>query len=509
MTQTEFLSRVRSNEGLRRAVLHKISVDTHARTCLFDLVTDLPYTQEDERAAQEAVREAVPAALEPRLRIRKLVADEQIVRHKILEYLDRSHRAAAACIRAEDIGVSVGETVEFTFGVDAAERGFFEKNEQLLPGVEKMLSHNFCNKFHGSLADKEKGGDAEEEEEEIEERFDYRPARTFAVTDFEPIDEPNVPKIATYLADCDFTAESLTVCGEITYIQERESKKGKPYLRFTISDTTGKLTLSYFPKKRTEEKIRALKEGDSIVCTGVNEMFNDRLSFTARAINRGKIPEGFVPEKRAGKAIPVRYSKVFPEKLTDYNQMNLFEQSSLPDDLTKNTFVVFDLETTGLVNTPTGGKMDAITEIGAVKIIGGEIREKFSTLVDPERKLDEEIVKLTGITDEMLKGAPKIGEVIPDFLKFCEGCLLVGHNVQFDYKFVQYYASQEEYAFEYKAFDTCSLAQSLLFLSNYKLNTVADHYGIVFNHHRAWDDALTTAKIFIELIKAKKCLPKV
>ena len=117
MTQTEFLSRVRSNEGLRRAVLHKISVDTHARTCLFDLVTDLPYTQEDERAAQEAVREAVPAALEPRLRIRKLVADEQIVRHKILEYLDRSHRAAAACIRAEDIGVSVGETVEFTFGV--------------------------------------------------------------------------------------------------------------------------------------------------------------------------------------------------------------------------------------------------------------------------------------------------------------------------------------------------------------------------------------------------------
>ena len=204
----------------------------------------------------------------------------------------------------------------------------------------------------------------------------------------------------------------------------------------------------------------------------------------------------------------LHYSRVAPEEFVDYSQMNLFDTAQMPEDLVNNTFVVFDLETTGLVNTPAGGKMDAITEIGAVKIVGGEIKEKFSTLVDPERKLDEEIVKLTGITDDMLKGAPKISEVIGDFVKFCDGCFLVGHNVQFDYKFVRYYAEKEEYSFEYKTFDTVSLAQELLFLKNYKLDTVADHYGISFNHHRAWSDALTTAKIFIELIKAKKCLPK-
>ena len=98
--------------------------------------------------------------------------------------------------------------------------------------------------------------------------------------------------------------------------------------------------------------------------------------------------------------------------------------------------------------------------------------------------------------------------MIGDFCKFCDGCLLVGHNVQFDYKFVRYYAEQEEYAFEHKTYDTMTLAQSMLFLPNYKLNTLADYYGISFNHHRAWADAHTTAKIFIELIKAKKCLPK-
>ena len=326
------------------------------------------------------------------------------------------------------------------------------------------------------------------------------------VNDFEGI-RPDVPNVATYIKDCTFRSNSLTVCGRIEFVQERTSQKGKPYLRFNISDGTARMSFSYFIKKKTEEKVRALQQGDWIVCTGENEFYNDRLSFTARYINRGNPPPDFVPEKMPTKAAPAHYKVIFPEKLTDYNQMNLFDRSVIPDCLRENTFVVFDLETTGLVNIPTNGRMDAITEIGAVKIIDGEIRERFTTLVNPERPLSEEIVKLTGITDDMVKDAPKISEVIPDFYKFCEGCYLVGHNVQFDYRFIQYYGMQEEYAFEQKTFDTLSIAQTELFLKNYKLDTIADHYGIVFNHHRACDDALTTAKIFIELIKAKKCLP--
>ena len=517
MTQEEFLGQIRSADGLRRAVLRAVEIDRSARECVFDLVTDTPYTAEDEQAAERAVRAAVPASMRARVQLHKLVADPSLVRSKILEYLSHSHRAASACIRAEDVEVVLGDPVKFVFGVDGAERGFFEKNEQLLPGVKAMLERNFCNKFEGLLADKVKEIKEEEETEE-EEQFDYGPARTFAIEGFETIDEANVPKLATYIADCDFTSNSLTICGEVTSIQERTTKpktdasgatkEGKPYLRFTLNDGTGFLSFSYFIRKRTEEKIRAIKEGDRIVCTGENELYGDRLSFTARYINRGHAPEGFVPEKKKGKSVPLHYSRVAPEEYVDYSQLNLFESSEIPPALTGQTFVVFDLETTGLVNTPTGGKMDAITEIGAVKIIGGEIKEKFSTLVNPERKLPEEIVKLTGLTDDMLADAPKISDVIGDFVKFCDGCSLVGHNVQFDYKFVRYYAEKDEYPFEHPTYDTMTLAQELLFLKNYKLDTLADHYGISFNHHRAWSDALTTAKIFIELIKAKKCLPK-
>ncbi len=506
MNEQEFLEQVRASEGLRGAVLRGIEVDRGAKTCVFELVTDRPHSRADEEAAAAAAAAAAPAPFRTGVRLIKLVADEQLVRNKIKSFLAATRSAASACIAAEDIEVSLGDPVRFTLGVDAQERSFFEKDEDLLPSIERMLSHNFCNRFEGAYKEKEKPREEIEEEEEMPAAEQNEP-RTFKAENFSAIDEADAPRIATYIADCNFASSSLTVCGTITYVQERTTQKGRRYLRFAITDTTGTLGFSYFPKKKTEEKIMALKPGDSILCNGSNEVYNGSLGYTARCINRGSLPQGFVPERRKSRPVPPHYTRVFPERITDYNQLNLFEQGTLPKDLVQNTFVVFDLETTGLNTSPASGRMDSITEIGAVKIEGGEIRERFSTLVDPERKLDAEVVKLTGITDEMLKGAPKIGEVIPDFYKFCDGCLLVAHNAPFDSKFIRYYGEADGYMFDHKVYDTVSIAQSFLYLSNYKLNTLADHYGIVFNHHRAADDALATAKIFIEMIKAKKCLP--
>ena len=153
--------------------------------------------------------------------------------------------------------------------------------------------------------------------------------------------------------------------------------------------------------------------------------------------------------------------------------------------------------------------MDKIIEIGAFKIENGVICECFSTFINPQKKLSDEIINLTGITEDMVKDAPTYEKVMPDFFKFCQGSVLVGHNiVGFDYKFVDYYCANLGYILERKLIDTIPLSQELLFLSNYKLNTVAEKFNITFNHHRATDDALTTAKIFIELIKLKKSLPK-
>ena len=94
-------------------------------------------------------------------------------------------------------------------------------------------------------------------------------------------------------------------------------------------------------------------------------------------------------------------------------------------------YVVFDVETTG-----SSSKEGGITELGAVKLWRGEVVEELSTLVNPGVPIQPFVVKLTGITDEMVAGAPPPAEVMPRFEEFAEGCVLVGHNVSFDRAFV-------------------------------------------------------------------------
>ena len=118
MTREEFLERLHGRENFGRAVLNKIEIDKDKRRCEFTLVTDAAYTPEDEAFAEKLAREAVPASLAVSVKISKLVADAQLVRHKIVEYLSQNHRAAAAFVTAEDIGVEQGGgAVRFTFGV--------------------------------------------------------------------------------------------------------------------------------------------------------------------------------------------------------------------------------------------------------------------------------------------------------------------------------------------------------------------------------------------------------
>jgi DNA polymerase-3 subunit alpha (Gram-positive type) len=160
---------------------------------------------------------------------------------------------------------------------------------------------------------------------------------------------------------------------------------------------------------------------------------------------------------------------------------------------------VFDLETTGIDLMSNG-----ITEIGAVKIVDGKIAEQFQTLVKPDYRITEENVAITGITEEMVKDAPKISMVLPDFMKFIDGAVLVAHNAEFDVKFIKRFAGAEEYEVKNKVIDTVEVARTLLpQLKNHKLNTIADYFGIVFHHHRALSDAYATAEAFIELLKIK------
>ena len=166
-----------------------------------------------------------------------------------------------------------------------------------------------------------------------------------------------------------------------------------------------------------------------------------------------------------------------------------------------DTYIVFDIETTGFSSI-----RDRIIEIGAVKVVNGEIVDRFSTFVNPERPIPFEITSLTGITDEMVMGAPNIGTVLPQFLEFVGDGVLVAHNAGFDVGFVEQNCREHGLNDRFVYVDTVALARVLLpTLSKYKLNIVAKALNISLeNHHRAVDDAGATAEIFVKFVEMLK-----
>ena len=165
------------------------------------------------------------------------------------------------------------------------------------------------------------------------------------------------------------------------------------------------------------------------------------------------------------------------------------------------TYVVFDLETTGF-----SAIKDKIIEIGAVKVEGGKITDRFSTFVNPGVPIPFRITQLTGITDQMVMDAPGIETVLPQFLEFIGEAALVAHNASFDVGFVEQNCRYQDITPDFTSVDTVAMARILLpTLSKYKLNVVAGALHISLeNHHRAVDDAGATAEIFVRFLEMLK-----
>jgi len=159
------------------------------------------------------------------------------------------------------------------------------------------------------------------------------------------------------------------------------------------------------------------------------------------------------------------------------------------------TYVVFDIETTGL--SPV---QEEITEIGAVKIADGVITETFSRLINPQKPIPDKIVQLTGITDAMVADKPAIDAVLPEFLDFCKDAVVVAHNASFDTGFIRQKAARLGLHFSNKVMDTLRLSRELFPQeSKHSLGVVAERLGVSLeNHHRAVDDATATAEIFLK-----------
>ena len=181
------------------------------------------------------------------------------------------------------------------------------------------------------------------------------------------------------------------------------------------------------------------------------------------------------------------------------------KRNVVDEDLSQTTFVVLDLETSGA--SPKSGS--AITEIGAVKVCGGQVLGTFKTFVNPGTPLPPFITELTGITHEMLVDAPRIESVLPilfEFLGSERTTVFVAHNAPFDLSFLKASAALHGYAWpNFRVIDTVKAARFVLTkddVANYQLGTLAVYFRTeIAPNHRALDDALATVDVLHGIVE--------
>ncbi len=502
VSEAEFLSIIRGlDERLKKIKLSGIEVSRNGGVVRYNFICDKTVDSAlPDKTFTEVSKITPPAFSKVEISVKKIISSADLVSGEIYKYVKDTFPSISMFLKPTDvITTEVGEVVKYLLRLskDCVE---YAVKGGVIRKINEHLSRKFCSDFAGGT-----------EEKEIEETIDLTAPEVFAseiekierrticVSDVETIDDYNLGNIAQYLEDA--TSGSAVVSGVITEITERETKNGKPFFIIKIDDTTAKVSGLYFTKKYSLEKIRALKEGDAIIAQVQIGEYNGRADYRFEKINKCVFPENFVKKDKYKKKAPQDYKLIFPEPAREVVKVvDVFANiEDLPQELTQNEYVVFELETTG-----TDVNNNGITEIGAVKLKDGKVIEQFTTLVKPDYPITEEIVKITGITTEMVKDAPKISAVIGDFIKFIQGAILVAHNADFDMKFIKRFAGAEEYDVSNKVLDTLEMSRKHLpFLKRHDLHTIADYFQIVFRHHRALSDAYATADAFIELMKIK------
>ncbi len=430
-----------------------------------------------------------------------------------------------------------------------------QENAQVQEQVQKEKSEkkvtaaqNKIREKNGGSSKKEKGGNREEFRRSLK-RSD-NPDVIYG-RDFEEEAIP-IESITQEMGE-------VVIRGKVLTVESREIRNEKTILMFNITDFTDTLTVKMFLRNDQVSEVADIKKGAFLKIKGVTtiDRFDHELSIGSLTGVK-KIPDFTVarkdnsPRKRvelhchtkmsdmdgvtdAGVLVDRAYKWGHPAiAITDHGVVQGFPianhyvedhipkdsefkviygvEAYLVDDLKgvvteskgqslDGSYVVFDIETTGFSSVK-----NKIIEIGAVRVEEGKIVSRFSEFVNPQVPIPFKIEQLTGINDQMVMDAPVIEEILPRFLEFSKGAVMVAHNADFDMSFILENCRRLDLPREFTYVDTVGLARFLLpGLNRFKLDTVAKALQIpLLNHHRAVDDAECTAEIFVKFVSMLK-----
>lgn len=487
---------------IESAIYHKES-----KRLEITLILSVHFDERDQIEIIKAINRALPF-VKVELFLKKIVCDCDLLAKKVVEFISSEYRVLKDRVDEKDIEIiRTDDSVTVVFGFEKEVCSHLE-NSNFFSKVNDFLSECFCERFAYKFKPKK---DSEVVDILKEEKIDYTrieqiPARYFKVDAVTRLFDNNDTNEVMYIADALERSGEIAIAGKVIGIRQRETKKGKPFFIIDFNDSTGRMSGTVFSTKEILKKMEKVQEGSEMIAVGKAEVTTEGYHrFTISSLNYCELPKNFVYKEKESRRPPESYLVVKPEYIQSVMQTDMFSVvETVPPCLIGKSFVVLDFETTG-----TLPQDDKITEVGAVKIVDGKIVEKLATFVNPERKIPDNVIELTGITDEMVADAPKFEEIAGDLYKFCYGSIIIAHNLPFDYAFLKNQSKPLNYLYSNRGIDTVTFAREVLpQLGHHKLNNICDYFGIELDHHRAYNDAYATAQAFIEMIKLNGDLPE-
>lgn len=470
------------------------------------------FSVEQKQEIKQAVSDILNLRGRLECKFNKSYLDQNIVFAKLMEYVKQNFDSISSYFTEENLTYYRDNLcVKIEISANQTLLGYIQTNN-ICDKIEKFLKENFCGDFVVSAVKNNDDFDetilqarAEEMQKNIKVEAKiprYKVTEPMEVFGGEIMPRPEYiknlkgEKLSCILAG---TVSSLV---EKEYIPRRNKAKGSDekmkYYTFKIDDGSGNVNAIHFCNKTSQKHFKLVEDGVYVICRGdYNKKTNGEMQYMVKAISLCKKLEENDQEKEELVDNQEIYKFVKPEGYVRTVQNNLFEiKKQYPDFIMNKTYVVFDVETTGL-----DAEKNDLTEIGAVKIVNGQIVEKFQALCKPFEKIPDRIIQLTGITNEMVENQPLSTDIIKDFMLFAKDAVLVGYNVNFDLGFIQNVAKRCKLSFNNEVRDCLVDARAkAINLPNYKLKTLVSHLGITLdNAHRALYDATATAEAFLAL----------
>lgn len=492
------------------------SVSVYVKTQRIEVELLFPESKQDEinehsRYIINSVRKVIDSNAQVDVSFRKSHFDIDFFRKEVIAFFE-DYPSIKPLINVDRLSlVKNSDTVELMFELDSSAYDYIIQ-KQIDKKLASLTDISYCEKVIIEYKPMSTEVDLTTLGKTVEEKPAYaleKDCGRFIVPENvdslfgAPIYEP-----ALYISDCTKADTDVIICGTISELQELRKKpkedgtEGGVFYKFTLSDYTGNIKCLIFPNKRNSDKLSFIKNGQTVVLTGSTKQSTFRGATTidvfVKDVSICTLPNDF-EENKLVMLVPDEYKTVFPQPYVEKTQVGLFgqDQEYIPQMLMGRKFVLFDLETTD--KEPLNAK---IIEIAGALIENGKITQTFSTFVNPQMHIPERITGLTSIKDEDVVNAPTIDLALPDFYKFTDGAVLVGHNINgFDIPILNYRGEDLKIRFLNESIDTYVLAQKYLKgkgLKNLKLGTIAEYYGFSNEHaHRADSDIIANYKMFL------------